>query len=505
MGDYITSVDKKVKAAIEETMELIGHKKMAEARVLIDTATHISLENKSYDLYARCQNLSGFIYSSVGEDSLAMDSFLAGLECCENHKLSNLLPLFYNNIGSCYDGFKHYEKALTFYRKAAELLDQGVSQTEPRVHFWVCNAYINLANTHLALRQFDESFHYIELAEAYKKKHQINGYDFPLLLGKCRYHWAKGNPIFVHNKMDELIDSRHQYDTSTDYVLDTLELCDFLKDMKEYGPWEETIMSFETYAKQQNTIRLDLMVTELWMDYCKATNNMNRYFQLCIAHTDLSLQEKTVINAGRSETLDLKLQLLEKEQARRTAETASLTDSLTGIWNRTKLIKDFHAYRSMVHNLTSEKPHVAFGIIDIDCFKSQNDTFGHVYGDQCLKTVARVLSDCISSFGDDGDVYRYGGDEFIYLMQCKNVHQLELLAQGIKEQLAKISQEEQFQTPLHVSQGYYLFRPNGAEHFNDVFASADHALYEIKRSGKNGYHITTLPDTCADHNHTSRK
>ena len=159
----------------------------------------------------------------------------------------------------------------------------------------------------------------------------------------------------------------------------------------------------------------------------------------------------------------------------------------------------------MVHNLTSEKPHVAFGIIDIDCFKSQNDTFGHVYGDQCLKTVARVLSDCISSFGDDGDVYRYGGDEFIYLMQCKNVHQLELLAQGIKEQLAKISKEEQFQTPLHVSQGYYFFRPNGAEHFNDVFASADHALYEIKRSGKNGYHITTLPDTCADHNHTSRK
>ena len=61
---------------------------------------------------------------------------------------------------------------------------------------------------------------------------------------------------------------------------------------------------------------------------------------------------------------------------------------------------------------TGEK--IAVGVIDIDCFKQHNDKYGHIQGDRCLQHVADVLKNAVEK---RGKAYRFGGDEFVLLIQ----------------------------------------------------------------------------------------
>ena len=140
-------------------------------------------------------------------------------------------------------------------------------------------------------------------------------------------------------------------------------------------------------------------------------------------------------------------------------------DGLTGVGNRSALV---HAMEAL-----EVSDNLYFVITDIDNFKKINDTKGHQVGDEYLKYYAKLLSELFSP----KSVFRYGGDEFVLLVDMSG-DELEKRLNGINEFLAGQSQVDIF----HVSGGYIRVDKDMKP---DLFMKrADDALYEAKKLGK---------------------
>ncbi len=267
-----------------------------------------------------------------------------------------------------------------------------------------------------------------------------------------------------------------------------LDICDLLKKMGEYEKWKQVILSYEKYATEQLSIYFQLVLTEMWMDYYKAIDDMNKYIHLCVDHAELYRKQKEINDKERAAVIDIKIELQEKEAARKRAEQKSNTDLLTGLGNR-------YALRQEAERLIKEagrtKQHIGVGVLDIDCFKQKNDTYGHIEGDECLRQIGKILLESVKGVGH---AYRFGGDEFVILMHDGNEQGIKTLAEKIKHELHALQIENinSLVLPvLTISQGYASFVPEEDTNDEKLLIHADKALYEAKKAGKNGYYIIT--------------
>ena len=188
----------------------------------------------------------------------------------------------------------------------------------------------------------------------------------------------------------------------------------------------------------------------------------------------------------RVAAIDIKIKLQEKEMERRDAERKSNMDELTRLGNRYLLKRDIY---DAVEKAAGQGAQLAIGILDIDCFKQHNDTYGHLHGDECLKMVAEILDTIMK---DRGKAYRFGGDEFVLLFNCGNEKEVEQTAEHIKERLAGMAIENKNSTVepvITLSQGYSCFMPYKEEKYSAVLERADRVLYQVKKNGKNGYQV----------------
>jgi len=165
-------------------------------------------------------------------------------------------------------------------------------------------------------------------------------------------------------------------------------------------------------------------------------------------------------------------------------EQLAFYDPLTGLPNRS-LLRD-RVQRALTHS-TRHMNHGAILFIDLDNFKTLNDTKGHNIGDLLLIEVAKRLQDCIRS-GDT--VARLGGDEFVVVLDELNedTQQAAAQAQDIGEKvLASLNQPFNLQGFEHHSSasiGVSLFRDNEIG-MDDLLRHADTAMYQAKTSGRN--------------------
>ena len=169
---------------------------------------------------------------------------------------------------------------------------------------------------------------------------------------------------------------------------------------------------------------------------------------------------------------------------------ASQTDSLTGLANR----KTFDECFSRVYELQpldeeecavaieQRKPHQQttywIAMIDIDHFKSVNDRFGHLYGDEVLILLAQLLKNALRN---DDLVFRFGGEEFVLMIRCQDrteaARLLERLRNSVEEQ--EIPQVGRITISMGATE---MMRSTFAGTLLDY---ADKALYYSKQNGRN--------------------
>ena len=159
-------------------------------------------------------------------------------------------------------------------------------------------------------------------------------------------------------------------------------------------------------------------------------------------------------------------------------------DALTGAYNRRYLEGALHLY------FRQKPPNAkcALLLLDIDNFKALNDTLGHAVGDEVLKDLVKLIR---QSFRMNDDICRLGGDEFLIVM--KNVYEDEVAVAKAKRLIGEFEEyagQYGVSPPVTISIGIAI-----AEREEDlrqsIYGSADHALYEAKRQGKNTCCICT--------------
>ncbi|MEG2203319.1 MAG: GGDEF domain-containing protein, partial [Christensenellaceae bacterium] len=126
----------------------------------------------------------------------------------------------------------------------------------------------------------------------------------------------------------------------------------------------------------------------------------------------------------------------------------------------------------------------AFLFIDVDNFKSINDSMGHLKGDYFLKFVAQALRELI---GDCGIIGRIGGDEFLIFLQEKQaVKNVELYAKQICKAFSNSHDYSISHLNISCSIGISMYPKDGTD-YQTLVQKADQALYHSKKNGKNNY------------------
>jgi diguanylate cyclase (GGDEF)-like protein len=160
---------------------------------------------------------------------------------------------------------------------------------------------------------------------------------------------------------------------------------------------------------------------------------------------------------------------------------AALTDRLTSLANSWGLMAG--AEQAMARAAHEQEP-LAVLMLDIDKFKTVNDTHGHEAGDRALKVVARVLSQAVRP---NDLCARHGGDEFVVLLANCDVHQADRRAAELKRQVAALRFEGTpgEAMPLRISVGAAVYPADGRA-FDALLAVADRRMYHDKTMARRG-------------------
>lgn len=159
----------------------------------------------------------------------------------------------------------------------------------------------------------------------------------------------------------------------------------------------------------------------------------------------------------------------------------SRRDALTGLYNRMKFDEVIESTRNECFRNGRT---MTLAVIDLDRFKDINDTFGHPFGDACLRHVAAILQ---KSFARDTDTtFRYGGEELIVIgaggTAADTIERLEAFRRAIEQSLIALDSR---QSTLTVSIGVWSGVPGVTDTAAVLLKQADAALYRAKRGGRN--------------------
>lgn len=460
--------------------------RLNEAALLVQNAIHLYKKCETHEKCTAALNLMGAVYAATGNEMLAVDYYLEGLASAIDYGCNNIITLFYNNIGSRYQELGEHEKAIHYFLKGAKELENPECMKEERHDNWCLVTYLNMALSYCRMEDYALSEKYLHMALPYMTGENGEIYRYTFLILQCQLWWETGRGENVRLHMEELLESGAKNSNAAGYSQDTRDLCSLLKKMGEYDNWKHIIFDFEKYVNEQNTVYFRLMLNEMWMDYYKTIGARDIYVGLCVEQAELQQKQQRINRKERASAIELKIQLREKEEERRRAENFSTTDALTGLGNRYLLAQDVE---NLVKQAAQKTQKITVGLLDIDCFKQHNDTYGHIKGDGCLKTVAGILQDAVCGIGK---AYRFGGDEFVVILPSGEREQTERLAGRIQKQIkaAKIENRNSVVLPeLTISQGYACFVPKPGEDEDDLIEHADDALYYVKKNGRNAYHI----------------
>ncbi len=194
------------------------------------------------------------------------------------------------------------------------------------------------------------------------------------------------------------------------------------------------------------------------------------------------LKRKVAVRTEELEQITVKLQ-----QSQHELERIAYQDSLTGLPNRRMFTECF---RTSLEQRRLHGGAFALLLIDLDKFKSVNDSFGHDAGDALLQSVAARLR----GFAQKDDCFaRLGGDEFAFLLS--DIDDDEAIAQICRRIVAALEEPLPGLTmETTLSMGAALYPDDGGDE-ESLYKAADLALYEVKRGGRNGWRRYTAEPT----------
>ncbi len=275
----------------------------------------------------------------------------------------------------------------------------------------------------------------------------------------------------------------------TDLRYNSLPIGKYTLDIQAYSPlfgWGDvkSVYSFKVSSKSRFGVLSKFLVLPIYKIIQGFKNAwQNLYLQ------DTEKKNKALIKDKILEFEQDKSALIKENQE---LSQQSNIDALTGVANR----RAFDDYLdSMIDQATRHKLKLSLILLDVDNFKSYNDTYGHIRGDEALHEVARITKSVMRTSGDL--LARYGGEEFAIVLPLSDTNSASTLAQRIIEAMDNAQIEHKAQdkrSHLTCSLGVISVDYANSEDRNarDLIKAADDNLYKAKRQGKNLHFVSEM-------------
>jgi len=208
--------------------------------------------------------------------------------------------------------------------------------------------------------------------------------------------------------------------------------------------------------------------------------SLSRVTKDALARAESELKQRKLTEEALNDVNQrLRHRMDEVEYLHQELREQALRDGLTGLYNRRYLNDVLN--RETVRT-DRDQSSLSFVMIDVDNFKTVNDTYGHQVGDQILVQLAKLFS--TQARGSD-IVCRYGGEEFLLLLPGTEVAFARQRAEEIRRKSETvIGQVEGAAVHVTLSFGIAAY-PNHGSDWEQVVSNADKALYQSKRNGRN--------------------
>lgn len=233
-------------------------------------------------------------------------------------------------------------------------------------------------------------------------------------------------------------------------------------------------IALNAYSKKNTFVKLELKEDKIFLVIATPFEYDNKLYVLELLK---NISENSFLEDDSHNTTTLQSLLGSLEES-------LYKDELTGVFNKRVVYEKISKLLSTKEN----KDPISLIIIDLDHFKNINDLYGHIIGDKVLKDFSKLVSSCLST----KDVFgRFGGEEFIIILENSPVH----IAEKVSEHIRKVIENytfiyENLTINLTCSIGGYTLysRSISEDEFIDL---ADKNLYIVKNNGRNKTLITS--------------
>jgi diguanylate cyclase (GGDEF)-like protein len=179
----------------------------------------------------------------------------------------------------------------------------------------------------------------------------------------------------------------------------------------------------------------------------------------------------------------LELEVQQRRRAQQFLRRLAMLDPLTDIANRRSFDAALPSYWQRARKKGTP---LALILVDMDLFKQFNNTYGYQAGDLCLKKIAQTLAECTRS--DEERIARFGGEQFAVILPDSDSDTAQPLAEKIRQNVEALQiphNGEGAKGMVTVSIGIASMQPTQDNHFEQLIARANQALYLAKKHGRN--------------------
>lgn len=448
-------------------------------------AKSITETNQFDQLSLFLYNLAGVIYIDLDDEQSALDYFYKDISLAQKLSDYKMYGAALANIAYVYRRAGAYDKAESTLEKAYHISNKATKHDTRRVFN---ENFYNIQKAAIALKkmEYDRAFSFLKLSD--RGENVVRNADVSMLYAD--YYAQMGQREQAEKWLKCAFDVIETISSKIEKIADYFKVIEILLKLEAYSKAEEL-------AEKAEEILYDMQMAGKWAKLAEYeiaiysrlgdTEKLEHAYKMfCEYDIEFYTERKKAGLKRIKNRIELQREMdkrVDIEARQAVLENRSEYDALTGVFNRRGLRK----YADLAF-AGAQKCGQKFAvlIVDIDYFKQFNDTYGHVAGDACLKKIAGILS---GNVPDDGIMGRYGGDEFFIAVPGQQTENTRAMVTGIRKDLADLAILNGNSKNVTVTIGGVNTVPQMETDILEYVHTADHVLYRIKKSTRDGFDI----------------
>ena len=450
---------------------------------LVSSIKHLSAGDDP-EMLARAFNLLGVDACINGILDVAYHYFLTARRISSDLIRSPLVGIADSNLGRVFYLLGNYERAREHVRRSG----QEMMPFSDDINFYhnIIDHFNDYGLVSLKLGDIESAKDNIAKIREYEKLARADGIDVDHFTSSS----LEAQAAFADGDMQEGIrvteKAIHLLSTQLyviEYSDDLKDLCRCLMDegLDEYV--EQILNKISSTLENANVDKLNGILCDLNIEYYQKKGDKEMLLEYLLKKNSLTMRdtERNKVYLNAVDMID-SMEELRKAQSRMQNEHASLVatiseDPLTGVRNRygmNRLLEDTFTTAS------ETATQLCIIMIDIDHFKEYNDSYGHLKGDDCLKTIAMIISNVCEDH--KAGCARYGGDEFIIIIEDATPERVSKIIEALDSKIADaaIPNLASRQGVITLSHGSYSGTPESIQDIWTFLHRADSELYSFR-------------------------